>query len=426
MAKQYLTIRQQPRHLSEKDVEILKDLCATANDLVNRAIDLVEQYYRDNKKYIQYEGMYKGLRESPEYKKLNAGMAQQVLRDVDRRYLSYFALHKMAKSGKYPQEKCRLPHHVSGNGYAVLITQRFCLKNGIFYVPVSHPYKRDNGTVKIRVPPILHDKAIKEIRIIPKQDAAYFEIAYEYVAGKDDKHLEKKNALAIDLGIENLAAIAVTNGDTYIIDGRRLKSINQWYNKEIARLESIKKAQGLKRKFTRKQNEIARKRNNQVNDYINKATRIIIKYCIEHDIGTVICGNNVISAKHGTDLGDRLNQIFTLIPLGEFYGKIETYCGLNGIDFIAVDESYTSKASFYDGDSVPDYDCDNPRAYHFSGSRVKRGLYRTKDGRLVNADINAAYNIMAKAVDRGRATGIDIDALRCRGFADEPRRIMIC
>lgn len=139
---------------------------------------------------------------------------------------------------------------------------------------------------------MLTDKHIKEIRIIPKAKARFFEIQYTYEAVCIQRNLNPDNALAIDLGINNLATCVTNTGKSFIVDGRRLKSINQWFNKENARLQSIKDKQNFGKHATNRQKTIARDRNNKVNDYMSKVARIIINYCIANDIGTLVVGYN--------------------------------------------------------------------------------------------------------------------------------------
>ena len=141
----------------------------------------------------------------------------------------------------------------------------------------------------MRVSPALKDKKVKVIRIVPKAEARYFEFQYAYEAVKAQRELDKTKALGIDLGINNLATCATSTGETFIIDGRRLKAINQWYNKENARLQSIKDKQKQK-KATKRQKAIARKRNNRVNDYMSKAARKIINFCLVNSIGVLVFG----------------------------------------------------------------------------------------------------------------------------------------
>ena len=265
---------------------------------------------------------------------------------------------------------------------------------------------------------MLADKKIKEIRIIPKAKARFFEIQYIYEAEYTQRDLNKNNALAIDLGINNLVTAVSSMGRSFIIDGRRLKSINQWFNKENARLQSIKDKQNFGKKTTNRQKAIARDRNNKANDYINKTARKVIDYCISNDIGILVVGYNE-TFQRGSNIGKRNNQTFVNIPYGKLRDKFEYLCELNGITFIKQEESYTSQASFWDKDVIPVYNHDNPKEYQFSGKRIYRGQYRTASGDTLNADINGALNILRKS------NVVSLEALYSRGEVDTPVRIRI-
>ena len=143
-------------------------------------------------------------------------------------------------------------------------------------VPYSNSFRKEHKAIEIRIPPILQEKKIKEIRIIPRADARFFEIQYTYEAECIQRKVNPNHALAIDLGINNLVTAVTDEGKSFIIDGRRLKSINQWYNKENARLQRIKDKQRYGKKRTNRQKAITRDRNNKVNDYMNKAARKVI------------------------------------------------------------------------------------------------------------------------------------------------------
>ena len=220
------------------------------------------------------------------------------------------------------------------------------------------------------------------------------------------------------MGINNLVTAVSSDGNSFIIDGRRLKSINQWFNKKNARLQSIKDKQGLGKKTTDRQKAIARDRNNKVNDYMNKTARKVIDYCITNDIGTLVVGYNE-TFQRSSHIGKRNNQNFVNIPYGQLRAKLEYLCELNGIIFVKQEESYTSKASFWDMDTLPVYDGDNPKEYQFSGKRIHRGLYKTASGKLFNADVNGALNIMRKS------SVVDMNILYGRGEVDTPVRIRV-
>lgn len=414
----YLTVKQQVKHLSKTDYNAIRELCHAAKNLTNEAMYNVRQYYFTEGEFLKYEKNYTLLKNSPNYKSLNSNMAQQILKEVDGSFKSFFGLLKLSKQGKYAFQDCKLPHYLPKDGYTTLIIGFVRLNGNKLILPFSNSFKKTHKPVEITIPPVLLDKKIKEIRIIPKANARFFEIQYTYEAECIQRNLNQNNALALDLGINNLVTAVSSKGGSFIIDGRKLKSINQWFNKENARLQSIKDKQHFGKKTTNRQRAIARDRNNKVNDYMNKTARKVIDYCISYDIGTFVVGYNE-TFQTGSHIGRQNNQNFVNIPYGRLREKLEYLCKLNGIIFVKQEESYTSKASFWDKDVIPVYNADNPKEYQFSGSRIHRGLYKTANGKTFNADINGALNIMRKS------NVVSLEALYDRGNVDVPVRIRI-
>ena len=413
----YLTLKQQVKHLSKKEFRNLKYLSHIAKNLTNEAIYNVRQHYFQNKKYLSYNENYIMLKNSENYKKLNSNMAQQILKEVDGSFKSFFGLLKLAKNGQYDNKKIKLPNYLAKDGFTTLVIGFVRLKDDMLIVPYSNSFKKTHQEVKIKVPPVLKNKKIKEIRIIPKQHSRYFEIQYIYEVEEVQRELNKENALGIDLGIDNLCTCVTNAGASFIIDGRKLKSINQYYNKINAKLQSIKDKQNTSR-TTLRQKRIARKRNNRINDYLSKAARIIVNYCLNNDIGQIVLGYNE-DFQRKSNIGSVNNQNFVNIPYGKLRDKLIYLCKLYGIEFKLQEESYTSKASFFDGDEIPIYDKENPQEYKFSGKRIKRGLYQTSKGYQLNADCNGALNILRKS------KVVDLSILYNRGELNTPKRIRV-
>ena len=414
----YLTIKQQVKHLSKEEYNILRELCHTAKNLANEAIYNVRRYYFTEGKYLNYEKNYALLKDSPNYKTLNSNMAQQILKEVDGSFKSFFGLLKLAKKGKYSFRDCQLPYYLPKDGFTTLVIGFVRLNGNKLILPYSNTFRKTHKPVEIKIPPILADKHIKEIRIIPKSKARFFEIQYTYKAETIQRNLNKNNALALDLGVNNLVTAVTNQGRSFIIDGRKLKSVNQWFNKENARLQGIKDRQGDKRKTTNRQKILSDKRNRQVNDYMSKTAKKIIDYCITHDIGTLVIGYNE-TFQQNVNMKKKDAQNFVNIPYGKLRSKLEYLCELNSIIFVEQEESYTSQASFRDRDVIPVYNADNPQSYKFSGTRIQRGLYRTADGTLLNADVNGALNIMKKS------SVVDLTVLYGSGEVDTPIRIRV-
>ena len=413
----YLTLKQQVKHLSKKEFRNLKYLSHIAKNLTNEAIYNIRQYYFKNKKYLSYNENYKILKNSENYKKLNSNMAQQILKEVDGSFKSFFGLLKLAKNGQYDNKKIKLPKYLAKDGFTTLVIGFVRLKDGMLIIPYSNSFRKTHKEIAIKLPPVLKGKKIKEIRIIPKQHSRYFEIQYTYEVKEIQRELNKENGLGIDLGIDNLCTCVTNTGASFIIDGRKLKSINQYYNKINAKLQSIKDKQKIER-TTLRQKRITRKRNNRINDYLSKAARTIVNYCLNNDIGKLVLGYNE-DFQRNSNIGSINNQNFVNIPYGKLRDKLIYLCKLYGIEFKLQEESYTSKASFFDGDEIPIYDKENLQEYIFSGKRIKRGLYQTSTGKLINADCNGALNILRKS------KVVDLSILYNRGELNTPKRIRV-
>ena len=413
----YLTLKQQVKHLSREEFRNLKYLSHIAKNLTNEAIYNIRQYYFKNKKYLSYNENYKMLKNSENYKKLNSNMAQQILKEVDGSFKSFFGLLKLTKNGQYDNKKIKLPKYLAKDAFTTLVIGFVRLKDDMLIIPYSNSFRKIHEEIAIKLPPVLKGKKIKEIRIIPKQYSRYFEIQYTYEVKEIKRKLNRENGLGIDLGIDNLCTCVTNNGASFLIDGRKLKSINQYYNKINAKLQSIKDKQKIER-TTLRQKRIARKRNNCIEDYLSKAARIIINYCLNNNIGKLVLGYNE-DFQRNSNIGSINNQNFVNIPYGKLRDKLIYLCKLYGIKFKLQEESYTSKASFFDGDETPIYDKENPQEYIFSGKRIKRGLYQTSTGKFINADCNGALNILRKS------KVVDLSILYNRGELNTPKRIRV-
>ena len=413
----YRNQKNQVRHLTKQEYVALKTLCRLSKNLYNATLYAIRQYYFTEKKYLRYESAYHALKDNENYKLLNTDIAQQTMKVVDRNFKSFFALINKAKQCDYKFSNIKLPHYLPKDGYFMLIIPRFTVKDGYFTVPMSNAFKKEFGTVKLPFPKNLDKKQVKEIRIIPKHNCKFFEIDFVYIQEQQTMQLNPNNALGIDLGLDNLATCVTNTGASFIVDGKKLKSINQWYNKENARLQSIKDKQGVKG-LTNRQYRLLTKRNNRVNYYMNKTARIIVNYCIQNNIGNIVVGYN-LDWKLNINIGSCNNQNFAQIPHGNLRVKIKSLCERYGINYVEQEESYTSQADFFANDTLPVYNADNPQEYNFSGKRISRGQYRTYQGTIINADCNGALNILRKS------NLVDLRVLQARGCLDQPERIRV-
>lgn len=409
------------RGLSKQQYQTLKELCQYSNNLYNVALYNIRQYFFNEKQFLTYESNYHECKKNENYVLLQAGIAQQVLRVADRSFKSFFSLLKKCKTGDYHYYDVKIPHYRKKGGYfnLILSTNAINVTNGHFKLPISIEYRKLHPGMEdilIPYPERLNDVELKEIRICPHDNGRYFKIQYVYHWHQEETFVNPDNIMAIDLGVENLAT-CVSNVETpFIMDGRKLKSINQYWNKEKARLQSIAMKQGTR--TTHQINKITIKRNNRINDIIKKTARYIINNCIEYQIGTLIVGYNK-DFKRSVNIGKINNQNFTQIPLGNLRQQLEFLCWTYGINYIEQEESYTSKSSFIDNDVLPEYKTEQPTLEQFSGERIHRGLYQSKRGILINADVNGAANIGRKCKQNFTYEELS------RGFLASPKRIRI-
>lgn len=383
---------------SEKD--ILTNLCHLSKNLFNVGLYTVRQYFFQEQKYLSYESNYHLCKENENYQLLATDCGQQTLKYVDRCFKVFFKLLSMRKQGTY-QEKVNLPRYLSKDGHFPLIIpirarHNFAKDDWKFKIPTSRQYTREHGSVNITVPPNLREHRIKEIRILPKQKGKFLDAAFVYESPFEVINNNVGNeAISIDLGLNNLATVVSSTNESFIIDGRWLKSKNQWFNKRRAKLVSHKDKQGIQH-LSKQEAWLSYRRKNQVNDYLNKAARYIINFCLTKKIGTIVVGYNP-TLKQSTNTGKRNNQNFVQIPIFTLRSKLESLCERYGLNYVEQEESYTSKASSLDRDEMPVYNADNPVKPKFSGRRVKRGLYKTASGHLINADCNGSLGIGLKS-----------------------------
>ena len=386
------------KHLSSAEYEILRKMCRLSKNVYNTSLYNIRQHYFAEKSYLRFEANYPLMKCDDNYRLLGANVAQQTMRSADQSFKAFFGLLKLAKSGRYESWRIKLPKYLDKDAYYSIKFAQAVISDGKLLVPMSLEMKRVTDIrIRISIPKYLADKQIHQVHIIPKHNAKFFEIRYMFEDIKEDKNydLDRTKALSIDFGINNFCTCVINDGNSFIVDGKKLKSINQWYNKELARLSSIKDKQKIKY-YTNLQYSKINKRNNQINDYIYKSAKFIINYCLEHKIGNLVVGYND-GFQDKVNLGKVNNQKFVMIPYGRLKDRLEYLCKLYNINYVLQEESYTSKASFFDLDDIPKWNPQNPKQGNFSGKRIYRGLYQTKSGKLLNADVNGALNIMRKS-----------------------------
>lgn len=410
------TWKQNLKHLTVYQYNMLRELCSLSRAVYNESLYNIRQHYFSEGSYLRYEANYYLVKNSDNYKRLGANVAQQSMKGADASFKSFFGLLKLAKSGKYQGWKIRMPKYLKTDSFFTLVFSQAQISGGKFRVPISFEMRKDyKEPMFIKIPPHILGKKIRQIHIVPKYNGRYFEVRYMFDDIDEEKpELDITKAMGIDLGVNNLATCVTNTGESFMIDGKKLKSINQWYNKELSRLSSIKDMQGI-RCYTKRQYSLTTKRNNRVNNYICCAAKKIVNYCVNNKIGNIVVGYND-GFQSSCNLGRVNNQNFVMIPLGRLKSRIEYLCNQCGINFVQQEESYTSKASFFDNDTMPKWNPQNPEEAKFSGKRVYRGLYITSTKTKINADVNAALNILRKS------NLTDLTVLQDRGAVSSPSR----
>lgn len=374
---------------TKKEYLALRKLSQLSKNMYNVGLYSVRQHFFETKKYFPYKENYHACKSNENYKLMGSAAAQQTLKKVEENFKSFFGVLKVKGQG------ARIPRYLEKDAHFELSYPQFKLqKDGTFYIPVSPAFKREYGTINVRFPSNLAPSEIAEIRILPKYNAHYFEIEYVYKKQVEQQKLNKDEALSLDLGIDNFIAGIDTLGNTFLVSGKRVKSLNQWYNKEIKRLQSMKDKQNIAH-LTNRQVCLLRKRNNVLRDFLNKTTHYVIKHCLANGIGKLVVGLNR-GWKQNINIGKKNNQKFVQIPHSKFIKKVENMCKRHRLELIVQEESYTSKASFLDNDELPVYNKNSKEKPVFSGKRAFRGLYKTSRSILVNADLNGAANILRK------------------------------
>jgi len=419
----FATQKNRIKGLSKKQYAILQSLCRYAKNLYNVALYNIRQHFFATGELLSYADNCALCKANENFKMLQAGVAQQIVRIATQSFKSFLSLKKLAGKGKYPAEKVHIPHYLKKDGFfqLVLSTNAITINDGHLRLPLSNTFKKENPDAKdicFPLPHRINKNSVREVRINPAHNARFFEVEYVYY----DKpvvlpSLDKDCIMGIDLGVDNLAACASTAGHIFLLDGKQLKAANQWYNKERSRLQSIKDMHKIKVE-TRKMASIAVNRENFINDYMRKTARYIVDSCISQGIGTVVVGVNK-EQKQSVNIGHVNNQNFVQIPFWKFRRILKNLCERYGIIYSEEEESFTSKASFLDKDFLPEYDQGDAAKYTFSGRRIKRGLYRTKDGRTIHADINAAANIIRKHRPYADFSALD------KGIFLNPRRVRV-
>ena len=427
--KKRLGVQQMLLNPDKETKAVLEYLCQQSGKLYNSGVYFARQTFFKTGKILtgKFDLVYEStVGKSQIAQSLPSTPAQQTLLSVTEAFKSYKGLRELWFKGQL-LDKPKPPNYLKGSklfkvAYPNSGGQLPKIVDGQLQFSLGLTVKRWFGVNSFRLPlpTNLDATKVKEWTILPKNGAFYLEASYELpreqtFLGLDDlpKDARRAVALSIDLGTaDNLAACVDTLGNSFLIDARAMKAFNQYWNKQVATRKD-KKPEGYWDAWL---DRVTRKRNHRMRDGINKAARIIVNHCLTYRIGTIVLGWNE-GFKCNANMGRLNNQKFVQIPLGKLKGRIEQLCNLYGIKLVITEESYTSKASYLDGDSLPKYG-EKPYGWKASGRRTQRGLYKSKNGSLVNADLNGAANIMSKVA---RKLGIDLDRLGRRSLTTVAR-----
>lgn len=404
-------------------ISILTFLCEEAHKLTNMGICYARQLHFKTQKRIGKYDLEKEYKTNNHYKVLYSQAAQQILRTVAESFQSYYKLLQAYREGKILDRPRLSNYRRRGMALVTYPSQALKLKEARIKVPLGKTCKRWFGldSFEIPMPSKLNFADIKELRILPRNKSFYFEFIYEKQA--QETLLNPNNILGIDCGLINWLCCVSTVGTSFIVDGKHVKSLNRWYNKQVATIKE-NKPQGF---WNRKLALITEKRNRQMRDAINKAARLVINHCLENNIGTIVFGWNK-RQKDSIKIGRKNNSEFVPIPTARLKERIAQLAEQYGIIFEEVNEAYTSQASFLDDDFVPEYG-EKPQDWQSSGKRTKRGLFRTANNWYINADANSASNIICRFVRQvsmtsSRLSNVSLERVS-RGVLTRPTRINI-
>ena len=384
-------------NLTEKEIiyptderfDLIKELCHLSKNLYNAALYDVRQYYFETKLYRSWKSQRPIFTKNnnPDYYALQSHLAGEVFKQVGEQFIGFFK----NKSNK----KKHIPKYKDKNGYNVVTFSKLTISRGVEFDEVKQLYtytlckrsynlKIQSTKPNVKMVQFVYDKVNNLIKC--------FKI---YEVEEPELKIDNSRYFSIDPGLNNIVSIYNNIGIRPLLyNGRPIKSINQYYNKASAKMRAelpanVKSSKSLK--------QISFKRSNKIDYEMHKISNHIINEAIKNNISKIFIGNNT-GWKNGIKIGRRNNQNFVNIPHTKLFKQLLYKGLLNGIEVVFTEESYTSKASFFDKDELPKYgESDN---HKFSGKRIKRGLYRDSKGNLWNADLNGAANIMRKCSDK--------------------------
>lgn len=391
--KKLQRIRQQVIRKDHPKYNTIDEMCLKSKNLYNEANYRIRQEFINNGKYIKYTDLNKSMKVEKVYKECMSQPANCTLRLLDKNWKSYFAAIK--DWNKHKEKYSGMPK-----------IPKYLKKNGRFnwMIPNNTCYLNEDGMLRFKMK-LLNDfdwnmhvpGRLVQVRFVPNGSCYIMEAVYEVsIQNNLDKNMDR--VASIDLGVNNLVTMVNNIGERpIIINGRIIKSINQFYNKRRSKLQSnLMKSNG--QYWSRQLDVITFKRYQRIKNYMHHASKYIVNWCIENDIDTLIVGVDR-KVKQNINLGKVNNQIFVDIPHIMLVNQLKYKCEESGIHMIETEESYTSGTSFLDGE-MP-----NEQSYN-KKRRIHRGLFKSEN-MLVNADVNAAFQIMRKVIPNVNDYGIE-------------------
>ena len=377
--------------------KLIDDYCFRSKNLYNYANYQIRQEFIKNKKWLRYKDVFDLVKNGDDYKNLGSNLGQQTLRLLDKTWVSFFnAIKDWSKNQNKYLGKPKLPKYkdkTKGRYFLGLDNNKFHITDG--YIRFSYkPFYCVNHIFRTKIP---ETTKLMQCRFIPHSNYYTMEIVYQIEV--PETTTDSEHIASIDLGVDNFATITNNIGLKPIaVKGKVIKSYNQYYNKKKAKMQS--ELMVLNKKHNSKHLlKITNKRNNKVKDWMHKASKHVVDYCVMYGIDTLVCGYNA-GWKQESDMNHKTNQKFVSIPFDMFVNQLAYKCQNNGIRFITTDESYTSGTSFLD--------YEEPVKTNYNKSRrIHRGLFKSNTGILINADVNGSYQIMKKVFPNAFANGIE-------------------
>ena len=339
--------------------------------------------------YIVLERLMRVTQNPDFFSELPMQSAQATVRHACSTFQSWLAaLRKYKQNPTLFTGKPRMPKYCKGDITTFTLTNQ----NAVIYGDeLKLPKTKQRLKIRKRC-----NARLQEVKVCPVSGGYDVLLVYQV---KEPSVKAGSHSAAVDFGVDNTMAVVTDTGDSIIFKGECIKSINQYFNKQKAWRVSVMSKGNVTttRVWSKKLDQLSAYRTNYIRDCFHKMSRQLMEWCKSHKVGYLVLGSNKFW-KQETSMGKRSNQNFVSVPFEMLKAMIELKSNEYGITVIRQEESYTSKASFLDLDFIPTYSKEDPDTkYHFSGRRIHRGLYKSKDGTLMNADINGAANILRKA-----------------------------